>query len=125
VISIEKDKAWAKYVQSILPDNGKLVITDSYENIIDDYQSNTKFDIITIDTDNANRFNIGRKIFPMLSDNGVVLWDNTDGPDWVQIKALFSSHDFLEISFQGMTAQEIALSRTTIFYRKINNCLGI
>jgi len=124
VISIEDNREWGKYVQAKLPGNGKLVITDSYEKFIDDYQTNAKFDIIIIDID-GYRLNIGEKIFPMLSDNGVVLWDNTDWPEWIQIKALFLSHDFLEISFQGMTAQEITLSRTTIFYRKTDNCLGI
>jgi hypothetical protein len=118
VISVEDNRAWAKYVQSILPRNGKLFVTDSYETFIDNYQPNTKFDIIIIDA--GHRINIATKIFPMLSDDGVVLWDNTDGSDWVHIKALFTSHDFLEISFHGMTAQEISLSSTTVFYRKIS-----
>jgi len=123
VISIEDNKEWGKYVQSRLPENGTLIITDSYENFIDAYHSNSKFDIIIIDA--GDRLNIGGKIVHLLSDDGVIIWDNTDGPDWTQIKNLLSLHNFLEISFQGMIAQEIAISRTTIFYRKMNNCLGI
>ena len=123
VISVEKNISWAQYIQERLPKNGNLFITDSFEDFINSYVTNIKFDLVVIDV--GNRINIAKKIFPMLSNEGVILWDNTDGPDWLQIKSLLYSHNFLEISFEGMTAQEIALSRTTIFYRKNNNCLGI
>lgn len=122
VVSIEDKQEWGKYIQTRLPQNGRLHITDSYEIFLDNYRTNKKFDIIIIDA--GHRLNIGKKIFPLLSEHGIVIWDNTDGPDWLQIKDLLSAHGFSEISFQGMTAQEIALSRTTIFYRS-NNCLRI
>ena len=123
VLSAEDDPEWAEYVKSNMPANGEIVICDSYEAFITDHYFAEQYDLIIIDA--GHRLNIGRKIFSLLSDRGVVLWDNTDGPDWIEIKSLFFSHGFSEISFSGMTAQEVALSRTTIFYRKGSNCLDI
>ena len=74
--------------------------------------------------DAGDRISCGKNSIKFLNDSGVVMWDNTDGKDWPEIKEIFTKQSFKEISFTGMIPQEFMLSRTTIFYRK-NNCLKI
>jgi len=59
-----------------------------------------------------------------LNETGIVIWDNTDGPDWNEIKSLMTSNGFKEISFTGMVPQELNQSKTTLFYWS-KNCLNI
>ncbi|MDF1561297.1 MAG: hypothetical protein P1P83_13990, partial [Bacteroidales bacterium] len=81
------------------------------------------FDILIIDN-LGNRMQCAIHNLKHLKADGVVVWDNTDGPDWGAIKLYMENHGFREVSFTGMVAQELSLSRTTIFY-KANNCLNI
>jgi hypothetical protein len=65
-----------------------------------------------------------KKHLKYLNEQGVVIWDNTDGPDWLVIKNYMSENGFKAISFTGMVPQELNMSKTTLFY-KSNNCLNI
>jgi len=81
------------------------------------------FDILIIDN-LGDRLQCAKDHLSRLNQRGVVIWDNTDGKDWDVIKNYMDSFGFKEISFSGMTAQELCLSKTTLFYRN-QNCLAI
>ena len=72
----------------------------------------------------GNRMDCTKWNLSHLKDNGVVIWDNTDGSDWNEIKSFMNTNGFKEISFAGMIPQELSYSRTTIFYKE-KNCLNI
>jgi hypothetical protein len=125
VISFEDNADWAaKTSEQIQSGFSKIFYIDnisdfsSYSNKIEG-----KFDILIIDN-LGNRMDCAINNIKYLKDDGVVIWDNTDGPDWESIKSFMINHDFKEISFTGMVAQEISYNKTTLFYRS-KNCLNI
>lgn len=122
VFACENNRTWADRLRPCLPTNVHLqysaTIIGAMESISD---KQYRFDVLVNDAD-ADRIECARAAMPLLSPTGVVIWDNTDGPDWPAIEKCMGS--FREISFVGMTPQEVATSRTTIFYRR-DNCLGI
>lgn len=124
VVAIENFEKWAKYIRERVDDNVSILVVDKMETF-SDYQSLIKgyFELIIIDN-LGDRITCAKNSVGLLSEKGIVLWDNTDGPDWHVIKKIMTGFGFKEISFSGMTPQEVAGSRTTIFYRE-NNCLGI
>ena len=122
VVSMENDHAWFSHLVSGVPSNVTLLYREKPADILGADLSATgleKFHLLIIDP-LANRINCARAGIPFLEDDGVVIWDNTDGPDWPEIKALMAGHGFKEISFSGIAAQEVAHSRTTVFYRPKN-----
>ena len=123
IVSIENNENWAKKVSSNLPANADILLVDSLEDfskeIPDKYGD---FDVLIIDA--GNRMACAQAAINRVTDTGIIIWDNTSGPDWEEIKQFFLQKGYREISFSGMTPQEVALSRTTIFY-KSENCLGI
>ena len=125
VVSFEIDSEWAKKTRESIK-NGAIKIIDVKD--LSDYSSyldmiNGKYDILIIDN-LGDRMQCAANNLRHLKDNGVVIWDNTDGPDWTDIKSFMSKHSYKEISFTGMVAQELSYSKTTLFYRE-NNCLNI
>jgi hypothetical protein len=125
VISLENDADWARRVEAKLPANGRIICTAGIEDFLESQSVHLgKFDVIVNDA-NANRIRCATAAIPLLKDSGVMIWDNTDGPDWPTIEENMRRSGLREISFSGMTPQEISSSRTTVFYRSGSNCLGI
>ncbi len=120
VVAVENDPQWAAVVRSFLPANARVVEkTTPGDLVAEDLSGDSAFEVIIVDA-LANRIDCAKAGLPFLVDNGVVIWDNTDGPDWPEIRALMASHSFREISFSGLAPQEVAEDRTTIFYRRNN-----
>lgn len=125
VISLENHADWARRVSAMLPGNGRVIYTADMEDFLESRSADLgKFDVIVNDA-NADRIRCATAAIPLLTDTGVMIWDNTDGSDWLTIEANMRRCGFREISFSGMTSQEIAPSRTTLFYRPGSNCVGI
>lgn len=126
VVTVENDHKWAAIVRSFIPANVHLIeLPVPGKLVADDIPppAGRKFQLLIVDA-LANRIDCATAGLPFLAEDGVVLWDNTDGPGWREIKGLMSAHGFKEISFSGISPQEVSLSRTTIFY-KSSNVFGI
>lgn len=123
VVSIENDPVWYDKISMRLPDNARIILTAEMDSYIPKQNEHGLFDILIIDA-LGSRISHAKNSINILSDDGVVIWDNTDGTDWNEIKSIMAEFGFKEISFHGMTAQEFAQSKTTVFYRSAN-CLGI
>ena len=123
VVSYENDPTWAALIRTKAPPKVSVVLCESLEAVAADLvEEQDTFDIIIIDA--GNRIEIAKHVLGKTSVGGCVIWDNTDGPDWPQIRDVMAESGFREISFAGLTAQEVALSRTTLFYRP-DNVLGV
>ncbi|TFV97414.1 hypothetical protein E4S40_01800 [Algoriphagus kandeliae] len=124
VVAIEDYQDWAEEIRTKINSNSKIIKVNSIPEF-EEYKSNIigKFDVLIIDN-LGDRIATAKNGIPFLNDYGVVIWDNTDGPDWPIIKKMMVDLGFKEISFTGMIPQELNLSKTTLFYRK-DNCLGI
>ena len=124
VVSFETDAKWAKITNdqtglhvTVLPIVSLAEISEKLR------QQHGQFQIGIVDAD-IDRMECVRLTVKALSNDGVIIWDNTDWVEWPEIKKLMRESGFREISFTGIAPQEIHLSRTTIFYRD-NNCLDI
>ena len=123
VISIEFDSVWAERIASIVPKNTKIIVTKSSRKFLaEDHDKLGKFQVLIIDA--GNRLEIATNASTFISDDGVVLYDDSNSQDWLDLRNLMAQNGFKEISFLGMGPQDIVLCRTTIFYRQ-HNCLGI
>lgn len=126
VVTVENDHKWAVIVRSFIPENVHLIeLPVPGKLVADDIPppAGRKFQLLIVDA-LANRIDCATAGLPFLAEDGVVLWDNTDGPDWLEIKGLMTARGFREISFNGIPPQEVSQSRTTIFYRS-SNVFGI
>lgn len=124
VIAFEDYPKWADSISKRINPNSKIIGVESisaYNNY--SLHITGDFDVLIIDN-LGNRIDCAMKNLCHLNDNGVVIWDNTDCPDWQEIKVLMGKNGFKELSFTGMVAQELNQSKTTLFYRP-NNCLNI
>jgi hypothetical protein len=126
ILSVETDKQWADRIRSIAPPNVSLTVTSLAKDQLATLPipSDFRADIVVVDCDGNRIACADYAVRNHLSGSGIVLWDNTDGPDWPNIIGLMKKYGFSEISFVGMTAQIVTTSRTTIFYRH-GNCLQI
>jgi hypothetical protein len=123
VISIENHASWADRIRPRLGKNAKVLLVESLEEFARGrHEDLGRFDVLIIDA--GNRLECARQAVGCLHEQGVVIWDNTNGPDWPRIRQFMRDLSFEEISFAGLSAQEICLTRTTIFYRE-HNVLGI
>jgi hypothetical protein len=124
IVSVENNSAWAEVIKKKIGSGVNIISVEEIEDIKSYiHRIEGLFDIIIIDNQ-GNRMKCAINSIPLLNNGGVVIWDNTDGDDWPAIKQFFSQMNFFEISFSGMVAQELSLSRTTLFYRQ-DNCLYI
>jgi hypothetical protein len=125
VVSIENDPEWTKIVKTFIPNNVELIELNNPEDFSEKFfkGSQRHFQVLIIDP-LAHRINCAKAGLQFISDDGIVIWDNTDGPDWNDIKLLLASNGYREISFSGLPPQEVCEDRTTIFYRS-KNVFGI
>jgi hypothetical protein len=123
VISLENNPEWAQRIRSRLPVNAQVILTESLDAWPTSIDNDIGlFNVVVIDA--GNRIACARNSCRLLSDDGVFIWDNTDGPDWPVISRMLEEQGFRSVSFRGMIPQEICLSTTTVLYRPLN-CLGI
>lgn len=115
---------WSNQIQNLIQTNSKIINvnkiskSENYSHLLEN-----NYDVIIIDN-LGDRMETAIKNIHRLSRYGVLIWDNTDGTDWFDIKDFMFKNGFKEISFTGMVPQELNQSKTTIFY-KTDNCLGI
>ena len=124
VVSVEGHKEWFDYVKGHMPDNVQLMHVapenDDFVNAID--MDGRKFDVVIVDAEDRVKCMINAP--PYLSDQGIVLLDDSATPDYKPgIENLFSL-GFKELAFNGLKPGSVHNYRTSVFYRD-GNCLGL
>ena len=125
VVSVEHDKKWYDKVVSKVPDNVsinhiELVYGGNYSKKITEFKN--KFDIIVID--GRDRVNCALNCLDALTLNGVIIWDNSDRPEYSDGYTYLTEHGFNKIEFVGMCPVVNFKTETGIFYRQ-NNIFNI
>jgi hypothetical protein len=85
-------------------------------------KDNIKYHIIIID--GVDRNNCAKFSIQKLTENGVIVYDNTQLPDYRISMELLLENGFKRIDFEGLLPIVSYNNTTSIFY-KDNNCLGI
>lgn len=125
VVSCEHDRSWYERVAPQLPANVELhhvPLDPPGEYCRTAQRSGETFDLIVID--GRDRVNCALASLDSLKPDGVILWDNSDRPDYEQgYQALFE-RGFKKLEFRGMAPMVGIKNETGVFYRP-DNCLGI
>ncbi|MCX6150415.1 MAG: hypothetical protein NTX22_07845 [Ignavibacteriales bacterium] len=123
--SVEHDRAWFEKIVLLLPDNAKVVYREleadgNYAKEI--LEEDTKYHVVIID--GRDRNNCVKYCINKLTADGVIIYDNTQVPEYADSINLLLKSGFKKIDFVGMLPIVNHNNTTTIFYRN-NNCLEI
>ncbi|MDO1444893.1 FkbM family methyltransferase [Rhodocytophaga aerolata] len=123
--AVEHDKNWVKLMESKLPANAQVVFQALQED--DNYvrevgKSGKKYHIIIID--GRKRSKSAREAVQHLTEDGVIVWDNTDLPQYQEGVKHLLNVGFKRLDFWGLSPITAHLNCTTVFY-KSTNCLHI
>ena len=123
--SVENDEKWFNNISSRLPVNAKAVLqTDINDG---DYSKEVlkdgkKYQIIIID--GRDRNNCVKYSLQQLADDGIIVYDNTQVPEYLPSIQILLNTGFKKIDFIGNLPIVPHNNTTTIFYRE-KNCLLI
>jgi hypothetical protein len=118
VIACECDPDWHKHVQELAPKNVELVFgtSDDHRNLIAHHPQT--FDVVTIDGE--NRVRAAECAAMALNDGGVILWDDTERPEYASGFEYLRQKGFSRIPFVGQGPVVNISKETSIFYRPGN-----
>lgn len=77
--------------------------------------SNTKFDIIVIDH-SGDRSTATEDFFPFLADQGILIFDNSDRPEYASGLQFLSNKGYSRLDFFGLGPINAFASQTSIFF---------
>ena len=125
VTSVEYDSQWLERIQAMVPNNVTLIFQD--KDVDGDYcrtihNNGDKFDIIIVD--GRDRVNCVKQAHKAVSDNGVIILDDSQRDYYRPAFDFMTDKGFRHIDFEGLKPRGIRNDRTTIFYRD-NNCMNI
>lgn len=124
IVSCEHEVAWYEEVRSTLPTNVTLLLRaldEGYETAL--AGNGQKFDVVFIDGRRRNECMAAA--VSSLKQDGVIILDNSERADYTQAIAKLTGEGFSSIAFDGPGPIVSEGWRTTVFYRRGMNCLGI
>jgi len=122
VISIEYDKTWFEKVKQDLNQKQNCTLLyypspEKYKTAIKDFEGQL-FDIIIID--GRDRVECAYQTFSYLSENGVLILDDSWRKEYGVIFDFLKDKGFRDLSITGLKAGGLKIEETTIFYRSGN-----
>lgn len=124
VCSSEHDRDWCERIKPKLPSNAEVHFHEvgmEYVNSVLDM--GRKFDVIVID--GRERVKCITTCLPALKDDGVIILDNSERPEYQGGISFLKDNGFRVIEFDGPGAVTENLWRTSIFYRPMRNVFDI
>jgi hypothetical protein len=123
VQAVEHDEAWVKEVSRQLPSNAKVMYQELGDNYVKAVEkAGQKYHIVIVD--GRKRVACTRFAADFLTQDGVLILDNSERESYRAAKEFMHTQGFRWIDFYGMAPIVSHLTCTTIFYRN-NNCLKI
>ena len=122
VVAVEHDEQWANLIRSEAPANCKVELAPDEEVYLKTIQSHAPFDIVVID--GLHRSRSAMVSIHNLATAGVLIWDNSDWPEFTVCFPALEKQGFKQIGFRGMGPINRQAWETSILYRR-DNCLGI
>jgi len=125
VTSVEHDKGWFDMVKNTSPANAEMIFCKLEKN--GEYSKkasmlNKKFEIIIVD--GRDRVNCCKYSVDALTDNGVLVLDDSEREVYNPARIFLKEKGFKELSFSGISPGLFYEKATSVFY-KADNCLGI
>lgn len=125
ITTVEHDKQWFNKISKIIPENTKIIFQEADTD--GDYcrcikKTNKKFDIIIVDA--VDRVNCIYNSLDSLSDNGMIILDDSERIDYRDGINFLINNNFRRLDFWGIAPGILFRKCTSVFYKK-NNCLWI
>jgi hypothetical protein len=122
VVSVEHDAEWARKVAGEAPAHVEI----THAPLGDGYRAapaaRAPFDVVVID--GRDRVACVPHAIAALSSEGVVVFDNSNRPEYASGLRALAGAGFASVPFVGMAPSINEESETTVFYRR-TNCLGL
>jgi hypothetical protein len=124
VISVENDQEWHANVSRILPGNAQVIMRnlEGQQYASEVVRSGRSFDVAVID--GRDRVECTRFAIRSLKEEGVVVFDNSERPEYSEAFSFLAGHAYKKLDFEGMGPINSYSWTTSILYRP-GNCLGI
>ncbi len=125
VVSVEHDQAWFNKISDKKAENAKMIfcrLTPDGDYCRTPLAGKDKFDIIIVD--GRDRVNCCMHAVNALSENGVIVLDDSEREFYQSAVHSLQNQGFRHIEFTGISPGLFYRKATTIFY-KGDNCLGI
>ena len=125
VVSVEHDKAWYNKIINEKATNAEIIFVELKPD--GEYSRkakllNEKFDIIIVD--GRDRINCCKHSVEALSENGVLILDDSERENYEGARTFLKTQGFKELSFSGISPGLFYNKATSVFY-KADNCLDI
>lgn len=122
VESCEHHAGWYDRVRNSLPDNAHCTLKEetAYAAFVAEFPKT--FHVIVID--GIERVECANYCLDALTDDGVIIWDNSDREDYKAGYDYLIEKGFRRLDFSGLGPIVMIPTETAIFY-KSNNCLGL
>ena len=122
VVACESDANWHAQLRERLPANAEVVHVpvEDYPKVIEPYRG--VFDVVAID--GGDRCMCANSAPASLNSTGVILWDDSDRPEYRPGFRFLHEHGFARLEFVGAGPIVNLTKATSIFYRP-QNILGI
>jgi hypothetical protein len=125
VVSCEHDKAWYDFMKGKIPPNVdytliELDVDGRYANAVAGQPA--PFDVVVID--GRDRVSCAKASLAALKPDGVIVWDNSDRPDYDAGYRFLLENGFKRLDFWGMGPINAYGWCTSVFYRP-QNCFEI
>ncbi|WP_462325826.1 glycosyltransferase [Desulfoplanes sp.] len=127
VVVVEHSKKWFKTMTPQFPENVRSVFQKLYRD--GDYCrtvskiNNMQFDIVVID--GRDRVNCAYNSLSSLSSSGIVVFDNTDRPEYMPGREFLKESGLKELRLPGLASMVLNLASCTSIFYKDGNCLGL
>ncbi|KAA0989657.1 FkbM family methyltransferase [Dyadobacter aurulentus] len=123
ITAVEHESGWIKQIAPKLPSNTILLEKPLGETYIRAVQSTGDLYHIVV-VDGRNRVKCAIFASDFLTDDGVIILDNSERPWYTAAKEYLAAKGFRRLDFIGMTPIVGIETCTSVFYRD-GNCLGI
>lgn len=125
VTSVEHDETWLNKIKSTSPANAEMIFCALERD--GEYAKKAsllgkKFEIIIVD--GRDRVNCCKYSIDALTENGVLVLDDSERQAYHPARVLLQEKGFKELSFSGISPGLFYNKATSVFYKN-NNCLGI
>ena len=125
VVSVEHDQEWFTKISANKPSNSEMIFCELHAG--GQYSKmpasmGLKFDIIIVD--GRDRVNCCLQSLAALTDQGVVVLDDSQMENYTEAISFFQKEGFKELSFSGISPGLFYRKSTSVFYRA-ENCLDI
>lgn len=125
ITSVEHNEKWFSQIKSKMPQNAQLMLksleegTSYVKSVVD---TADKYEVIIVDGRERN-LSIEAS-FQAMTENGVLILDNSERESYSKGKTLLVEKGFKELAFWGIAPSVAHNTCTSVFYRE-NNCFNI